>query len=187
MQISRGLMKASNQIKGFSACALKIQMYLPFLYISRISWPSVDLPAVGVQKAMTTQHKGNVNSSSTGFQSRAGSQGHYLWVIHRANADSLPSTLDLPSPRLRIGPSSCSIETCFKQPGVWFWSVFMSAYLQSRAVSGIHCGGPRGVGAEGRGNKEKSMRRQMGVTMRINQSVRSQWETGGAVRTITNQ
>lgn len=43
------------------------------------------LPAVSVQKATTRQDKGNVNSSSAGFQSRAGSQGVYLWVIHRAN------------------------------------------------------------------------------------------------------
>lgn len=148
---------------------------------------TLSLPAVGVQKAMTTPHKGNVNSWSAGFQSRAGSQGVYLWVIHIANADSLPSTLGLLNPRLCIRPSSCSIKTCFKKTGGLVFSVFTSAYLQSCVVSGIHHGGPQGVGAQERGNKGKSMRRPVGVKMRINQSVRSQWVTGGAVRTITNQ
>lgn len=85
-----------------------------------LAFMTLSLPAVGVQKAMATQHKGNVNSWSAGFQSRAGSQGVYLWVIHRANADSLPGTLGLLSPRLCIRPSSCSIKTCFKKRQEWF-------------------------------------------------------------------
>lgn len=130
---------------------------------------TLGLPAVGVQKAMTTQHNGNVNSSSAGFQSMAGSEGGYLWGIHRANPDSLPSTLGLLIPRLCICPSSCSIETCFKMEagvGGLVWNVFMSAYLHSCTPFGIHYGGPQGVEAKGRGNKGKSMRRPIGVTMR---------------------
>lgn len=36
---------------------------------------TLSLPAVRVQEAMTTRHKGNVNSSSAGFQSEKGSHG----------------------------------------------------------------------------------------------------------------
>lgn len=64
------------------ACALKIQYFFHSYSVLGSNDPQ---PAVGVQKATTRQHKGNVNSSSAGFQSRAGSQGVYLWAIHGAN------------------------------------------------------------------------------------------------------
>lgn len=87
----------------------------PNLFVTLIQFPAVmtlGLPAVAVQKAVTRLHKGNVNSSGAGLHSRAGSQGVYLWVIHRANSDSLPGLL---SPRLCSRPSSCSIKTCFSK------------------------------------------------------------------------
>lgn len=72
-------------MKALGSCALKIQTFFSIL-IQFLALMTLRLPALGVQKSTTRQHKGNVNSLSAGFQSRAGSQGVYLWVIHRANA-----------------------------------------------------------------------------------------------------
>lgn len=179
-------MKESNEIKALDACALKNPNIFAILF-HFLAFMTLSLPAVGVQKAMTTQHKGNVNSWSAGFQSRAGSQGVYLWVIHRANADSLPGTLGLLSPRLCIRPSSCSIKTCFKKREEWFGEcLWVLTCRVARCRESIMVG-HRGWEHKGEEKKGKSMRCPIGVTMRINQSDRSRWVTGSAVRTITNQ
>lgn len=127
-------------------CSQNANLFVTLIQFLAVT--TLSLPAVGVQKAVTRQHKGNVNSSGAGLHSRAGSQGGYLWVIHRANTDSLPGLL---SPRLCSRPSSCSIKTCFSKRwgggGGLVRGVFMSAYLQSCAAWRIHHGGPRGGGS----------------------------------------
>lgn len=91
-QISQALIKESNKNESFGClCSQNLNMFailLQFLALMTLS-----LPAAGVQKAMTAQHKGNINSSSLAFKEGQEVRGVYLWVIHRANTDSLPSTV----------------------------------------------------------------------------------------------